>query len=149
MKENHFVLSLLIFILVIHILAIANFWYWSIDWLDIPMHFLGGLWVALFFFWILKKRFVQVSQVLEGNFLLLGILSLGFVSLIGIGWEFYEFLYDKYLAKGLLLIQASVTDTMTDLFFDWVGGLIAILVYKIRRERSLSLRSKNSPKPES
>ena len=144
MKESYLVYFLLIFILVIHILAIANSWYWTIGWLDMPMHFLGGLWVALFFFWILKKRFVQVSQVLEGNFLLLGILSLGFVSLIGIGWEFYEFLYDKYLAKGLLLSQASITDTMTDLFFDWVGGLIAVLVYKIRRKRISSLRNKIS-----
>ena len=144
MKESYFVLFLFIFVVTFHILALVNFWYWNIDWLDIPMHFLGGLWVALFFFWILKKRFVQVSQVLEGNFLLLGILSLGFVSLIGIGWEFYEFLYDKYLAKGLLLSQASITDTMTDLFFDWVGGLIAVLVYKIRRERISSLRNKIS-----
>ena len=144
MKENHFVLSLLIFILVIHILAIANFWYWSIDWLDIPMHFLGGLWVALFFFWILKKRFVQVSQVLEGNFLLLGILSLGFVSLIGIGWEFYEFLYDKYLAEESVLFQAGVADTIADLFFDLIGGLVAVLVYKIRRKRISSLRNKIS-----
>ena len=144
MKEAYFVLFLLIFILSFHILALVNFWYWSIDWLDIPMHFLGGLWVALFFFWILKKRFVQVSQVLEGNFLLLGILSLGFVSLIGIGWEFYEFLYDKYLAEESVLFQAGVADTIADLFFDLIGGLVAVLVYKIRRKRISSLRNKIS-----
>ena len=148
LQKDLFILFLLIFIIVVHILAMANFWYWTISWLDIPMHFLGGFWVAAFFFWLFGKKLSQeYKKILGGNFLILLILCLGFVSLIGVLWEFYEFSYDHYIFSKnfLLLAQGDTTDTMTDLLMDLVGGFAVIILYRIKREKAPSLSNKNSP----
>lgn len=147
-QKDLFILFLLIFIVAVHILAMANFWYWTVPWLDIPMHFLGGFWVAALFFWLFSKKLSQeYKKILGGNFLILLILCLGFVSLVCVLWEFYEFSYDHYIfsKNSLLLAQGDVTDTMTDLLMDLIGGFVVVLLYKIKREKAPSLSSKNSP----
>jgi len=125
-----FILGFLIFILFIHILAIINSWYWIFTWLDMPMHFLGGFWLAMVFLWILRKqnpKFIKLS-----NYLIVGIMTLGFVILIGVLWEFFEFGYDVLISsKGYFAAaQQGVADTMSDLFFDLLGGLAFLIICK-------------------
>lgn len=63
---------------------------------------------------------------------------LGFVALGGLGWEFYEFLCDKFIAQNGFMetSQISLIDTMTDLFFDLVGGFAVALtfLYKFKKD---------------
>jgi uncharacterized membrane protein YjdF len=59
----------------------------------------------------------------------------------GILWEFHEFLFDYFIAKKgrYLFTQLGVVDTMSDLFFDLIGGLTAGLIF-------LRKRNKDEPK---
>ena len=129
-------------ILLTHITGMLRSWYFAVPWLDIPMHFMGGFWVALLTIWLMK-----VAPGIFGKPSVLGdlIIILGFTALIGILWEFMEFSIDiLIIAKnGLPEIwrtQLGLTDTMGDLFFDLLGGLVAFFIGL--REKSLKRFSK-------
>lgn len=123
MPSLKFIIRLLTFIAVIHFLALYNYWYWTYQWLDMPMHFLGGFWTALFFFWLAKKYFPQIFQSL--NLLIILIFALSFVALVGVLLEFVEFFYN--------IQQSGVADTLADLFFDLLGGLAFIFLTFIKK----------------
>lgn len=135
MVSPKFILIFLIFILLIHILASVNGWYWTYRWLDIPMHFLGGFWLAGVFFWLNSKfNVIEIqSRNIGRNFWKSGfpklLLVLGFVALIGVLWEFFEFICDFLILHGQIL-QRGAADTIKDLFFDLVGGLVFISIFK-------------------
>lgn len=120
------IISLLVVILIFHAVAIINYWYWIFPWLDIPMHFFGGFWVAMFFVWLYSSRINQLP-----NYLITFLIILSFVALIGIFWEFLEFFYDVFISsKGYYgYMQLSAADTITDLFFDLVGGSTLLSIY--------------------
>jgi hypothetical protein len=90
--------------------------YYEIWWLDIPMHMLGGLGLALFF--------ISVSQIRGRNVSYLSILLSVFV--IAIAWEVYEYVY------GVLGIQEwnGWFDTIKDIIDGLVGGSIAYWLHK-------------------
>lgn len=144
MALSRIILGLLGGIILFHIVAIYKFWYWSYAWLDVPMHFLGGVWVALFFAWFSERvqriGFSYARANFYGGFLM----TLSFVALFGIGWEFYEFLYDVFLSRSRnyeFLLQLGAADTISDLFFDLLGGAVGFaLVYcfLISKKRSSS-----------
>jgi len=48
-----FVLGIIIAFL--HQSAVALYWYWSVPWFDIVMHFLGGLWVGTCALWFTEQ----------------------------------------------------------------------------------------------
>jgi hypothetical protein len=124
------VFGLLVFLAVIHFLSISNSLYWVFPWVDIPLHFLGGVWAASFFAW-LNLRFSL--GIFEGkSFLLNFILAISFVSLIGVLWEFFEFSYDFFSNSMDIskIAQQGVADTMGDFFFDLLGGTAFVLIFK-------------------
>jgi len=133
------ILGLLIFILFVHILATINYWYWTYTWFDMPMHFLGGFWVATIFMWLNPKfNIIEIRPLnIDRNFwrsdLPKLILVLGFVILIGVLWEFFEFGYDVLISsKGYFIAaQQGVGDTMSDLFFDLLGGIAFLVIGKL------------------
>jgi hypothetical protein len=49
------------------------------------------------------------------------------VFLIGISWEVFEFSANSYFVKNLFV--ANRLDSVSDIFFDLSGGLVAILYY--------------------
>lgn len=113
-------------ILFMHVWATMGSWYWIVGWLDAPMHFLGGLWSALVFFY-LNQKFFKIP-----NRLAVFIMALSFVSLIGVFWEFFEFSLDNlFFLKKWGPFQGEMVDTMGDLFFDLVGGLSFLVLYFI------------------
>ena len=151
----------MVLILSLHILATINHWYWTYSWFDIPMHFLGGFWVAMLFFWFYQKtrnyadytqtnadnnmqmdtnKFPRESASSPRMSVLLTIVScLSFVALIGVFWEFFEFLYDVFISsRGYSgFMQLGAADMIGDLFFDLLGGLTfsIIYIYKIFNRR--------------
>jgi hypothetical protein len=51
--------------------------------------------------------------------------------LIGIAWEFYEYLMDHTLSRwfGFPLSQLSLRDTMSDFVNDGLGGSVAFWIF--------------------
>lgn len=106
---------------VVALYAIGLYWYlfWRIWWYDMPMHFLGGLWVGLFAGWAL-----QYFRILVRRDILIFLAAF----VVGIGWEVFE--YSVGLTKGEI---GFVFDTAHDLLNDVAGGLFAaLLITKLR-----------------
>ncbi len=141
MVSSKFVFIFLLIIFFLHILALANFWYWTIWWFDIMMHFLGGFWAAALFFYLnLRLSFLSTDNLIINNLifknLIIIILALSFVSFVAVCWEFYEFLYDVFISAGgyYMLAQQGLADTIVDLFFGLLGGLIASVIILLRHK---------------
>lgn len=97
------------------------------------MHFLGGFWLAMVFMWLNPNFQIPNPKFIKlPNYLITVVITLGFVALIGVFWEFFEFTYDIFIsANGYSRIaQRGVADTMSDLFFDLLGGLVFLIIYK-------------------
>lgn len=127
--------SLLLIILLVHILALINYWYWTYQWLDIPMHFLGGFWAAMAIIFLISNfQFPIQKEFLNQNFLRFTIVILSFVIFIGVFLEFVEFLYDIFISsRGYSgFLQLGAADTIADLFFDLLGAFVFIFIYRIQ-----------------
>lgn len=96
--------------------------YILLPWFDIPMHFLGGVSIgvgtAMAFRVLQDKGLFQNTPFLLRLFLLVSV-----VALAAVLWEFAEFLGDQALKSSFF--QESLTDTMADLAFGLLGGMIA------------------------
>ncbi len=107
---------LIISIFLLHSLATKFYWYSAIWWFDMPMHFLGGLWLGLCFIWILEKKTLSIKSILH---IILSVL------LVGILWELFELYFVNLIARN----PFDILDTLSDIFFDLAGGFLAILYF--------------------
>ncbi len=112
------VVVFIVLLLMAHIFAVFFGWY-SSSLVDFLLHFLGGIWSALFF-GLLYKHFI--STHLHDHFsekikMLLIIIS--FASLLGIGWEFHEFILSEYFPAYL---QEDMWQVMNSLLVTIIGG---------------------------
>ncbi len=123
-RKNLFKLlaTLIFFIFVINFLANKFYWYYSIWYFDIIMHFLGGFWLALVAVYLFKPT---------NNFLQSIPRLLLFVLVLGLGWEVFEFLFNNYLAQNYF----DFWDSLSDVLFDVIGGLCAILYLHVPLEK--------------
>ena len=119
---------LLVLIVILHSLALYFFLYWRIWWFDNVLHFLGGAWLAsALFYWAYFLRKIKENAV-PALFVLVALV--GFSAIGGILGEICEFFYDHLLGRNIgMALQLGVADTVTDLFFDLLGGLAAGLVF--------------------
>ena len=126
-----FILSSLIFILAFHFLAGFLSWYHAIWWLDIPMHLIGGAWVASLFFYLFNNCWKILPP--KGRFFPTLILCLGFVALVGVLWEFYEYLADVFINKTHPFFIVNDTkllfDTLKDILNDLIGGVFVAIIF--------------------
>ena len=90
-------------------------WYYTIWWVDMPMHFFAGFWVGLFFLYVFYTRNWFSHKILA---IILSTL------LIGVLWEFFEILMGAISHEPFILL-----DTISDIFFDLAGGTFAILYF--------------------
>ncbi|MEK9173535.1 MAG: hypothetical protein AAB594_03135 [Patescibacteria group bacterium] len=134
------ILSLAV-ILVFHFLAGSLGWYDQISWLDIVMHVVGGAWVAL-----LAAHLIAVRKIISSDqhFLERYILILGAVALVGVFWEFYEYLADVFLLKVHPINFAPnpklLPDTLSDLVNDFLGGAATILILESVKKGKPTIR---------
>lgn len=124
--------TLLAFVAVIFLgnfLSIWFGWYAKVWWADVMLHVLGGAWTVLLFFYLFKRN--VPSFVLPASFIASLVLVLGFVMLVGVGWEWFEFTFDHFFAKerAVWRAQRGLPDTMGDLFADFAGGAVAGLYF--------------------
>jgi len=110
-----FVLSLVTLAL-LQLLSVKLFLYWVYPALDIPMHVLGGVTVALGFL-ALAPRFARESLWRGLSATLLVVL------VVGVGWEAYE-----YATGTIFDSHAPIADTILDVVMDLVGGALGFVV---------------------
>lgn len=131
-------------VVVLHSLAVFGSWYFFLWWFDVLMHFLGGLAMGAIalasFDQLVKTAFGHPANSTNlASTVIKFIFILGFVALVGIGWEWLEFIVDQAVsAKNLNfgLAQPGLKDTMLDFYFDLLGAFVIFY--------GSSLRSSNS-----
>ena len=125
-KLLKFLVYLMLLIFIANSLALKFYWYFSIWYFDMLMHFLGGLWEGLFFIWffsIVDFPFLKLSPSVVDFKLIYKTVS--FVLLIGILWEFFEFFTNNYIGHD----PFNILDTISDIFFDLAGGTFSIFYF--------------------
>lgn len=144
-------ISVILAVLAFHALGLFYDLYAIAPWYDIPMHFLGGFAMAVLGLAIVSRVKAQATVgILPGKYAELAgrfWLVIGFVAIIGIAWEWHEFLagvlfhVDSWSESVDLLTgsagpvystpsQPSIGDTMADFFFDLLGGAVAFVAYQ-------------------
>ncbi len=123
---SFFALPTLLFCL--HLVMVFLGFYKRHPWLDIPMHVLGGVFIAYSF--NLAMTYFQERRLLsELNILSRSVFLFALTSTATVIWEFGEFTLDFFFDT---MAQTSLEDTMLDMFLGLVGGT-ALIVFLARR----------------
>ena len=107
---------LIFFIFAVNYAAMKFYWYFSIWYFDMPMHFLGGFWLGLALIWLFSVKELSFKIIFK---IILG------VFLIGIFWELFEVFVDKTIAQN----SFNLLDTVSDMCFDLAGGGLSIIYF--------------------
>lgn len=102
-----------------------------INQIDTPMHFLGGfvmgmLGIAIHHVEASRYHTRRSSIWYHYTFVV------GFAMLIGIAWEFHEYIFDQTVNVWyhLPMSQVSLADTMKDFLMDWLGASVAFFLLR-------------------
>lgn len=98
--------------------------YISTPWFDMLMHALGGVFIAITTAALLAKRLYSKHE----RFIVL----LLTVFIIGLGWEYYEYLV-QFVIKSVDL--AKIPDSVSDLICDMIGGTLGATFVILARKR--------------
>lgn len=109
----------------VNYIAMKFYWYSSIWWFDMPMHFFGGIFLASISIFIIYHKFISFN--LKHQILFVGVS----VFAIGVGWEVFEIFIDKFIT----LQTFNSLDTTSDILFDLSGGFFLLLLF-LRSEES-------------
>lgn len=118
-KFSHRMMYLVVLIFFLNLLALKLHWYSLIWYFDMFMHFLGGFWLGLVSLWLFGWGSFSRGLALK---------TLVFVLIIGLGWEFFEILAYNQIVKESL----DILDTVSDLLFDLMGGMAALIWYNFK-----------------
>ena len=101
--------------------AIAHFLYWysAMRWFDIPMHILGGMFLALLAGALFFNSLISLSR------LQIIVTTLLFVLVVGLGWEAFEYVVQAFIKDSSQVV--NIPDSIKDILMDIVGGVIASL----------------------
>jgi len=135
---NKILAVFLFFLFISQIIGIIFSLYWKFPWLDNIMHFWGGGAAAMgMIWWTFYSAKVSPSTKNLPKFYAV-IIILGFTALVGVFWEFYELIVDKFITKNnyiSLFQQGGLLDTMKDLFVDLLGGAAAVWRFFYERKK--------------
>lgn len=118
-------------VVLLHVVLMLTGAYWHIANIDKPMHFLGGFVMGLFGLAI-HHAVASHHHTKKSPWWYHYLFVTGFVMLIGVAWEFHEYILDNtaVLWYGWPKSQLSLNDTMADLLLDLVGGSLAFSLFK-------------------
>ncbi len=102
---------------ILNTIGTSLYLYWTVIWFDMIMHFLGGLFVSLFFFSLFSFFRSGLSYVEK---LVLGLV---FSILVGLVWEYYELI----IGVADLRDVGYWPDTGMDIVMDTLGALVGIV----------------------
>ena len=126
MQSRRLTLALVYFIFFIwgiNTIADQTHLYYLLWWFDIPMHIMGGLWVALMSLVIyyhtsyFKRKDRSVSFVIS--------FALASTMIIGLFWEVFEFSVEHFVK----LNDNGLLDTLKDLVDDLIGASLATAIF--------------------
>lgn len=133
LKQPLFIINFILILIIgiLHISAMEFYLYWTFPWFDIPMHFLGGLWVgvtSIWFFFFSGHAGKFTSQLTTRNIFTVSIAS---VIVIGILWEIFE------IYAGVPMLTADYPlDTSVDLLVDILGAIAASIYAVVEFQRN-------------
>ena len=107
--------------------------YWTSGWIDIPMHIIGGFWIAITALWmsLLVNHIDAINGYRKKSFIVM-ILA---VIAVAILWELFELIF-----KITSISQPNYfLDTLSDISNGIVGGLFAFF-YFIASKKSKNYR---------
>ena len=93
------------------------------EWIDVPMHMIGGFVVA-----ILAAGIIHHYQLNQKPWFFTLLFSVSFVIFIGAGWELCEYLIGFILSSDIIGLL-TVRDLLGDLFNDSLGAILAWLIF--------------------
>ncbi len=127
-------------VLMVHIVAIGAGVYPVFSWFDIPMHFFGGYAIALLglalYEWIGSHVSITDRPGASSPYarlLLQATFVVGVAIIVGVAWEWYEFLFDQFatsMVEQYGKTQMGLADTMDDLFNDMLGAITAWYLWR-------------------
>lgn len=126
---------ILVLFATVNILANLNYWYWTMRWLDMPMHFTGGAWLAGTAVWF---RFYsgRLAGEMRGLFHVL-LWGVGVAVCVGVVWEIYEMVVSLAVGKDI----NAISDTLSDIFFDALGAFLVSVfmwMYSLNNNKIIS-----------
>ena len=124
-KKTIIVFSFPIMVFVIHLLLLFFGFYTRYEWIDIPMHFLGGFSVLTSYLKLLNI-FERKKLVGKIDKLILFVFMISLIALTAVLLEFGEFMIDLLFDAKT---QIDVPDIIGDLFFGVVGGICGFLCF--------------------
>ncbi len=113
----------IIMIGVANALAEHFFLYWRWSWLDMFMHFFGGVWIGIMILWIyyLSGKFKNIPENRRRAsyvYILAGTVAM----IIGVFWEIFEFSLDFFITFNEF---NGFYDTANDILFAIIGAFLA------------------------
>ncbi|KKR22889.1 MAG: hypothetical protein UT53_C0031G0002 [Candidatus Yanofskybacteria bacterium GW2011_GWD2_39_48] len=126
-------IALLFLVITFSLSIIATIYGWDNDyaWYDIVLHLSGGLFMAMFLYDYFS------SAIMGTNWFKKMLLIVGYTLIIGVLWEFAEFLAGKYLSDPIYnkwhfrtYFIGNLQDTLYDLLNDIIGGLAFAITYR-------------------
>lgn len=131
---NKLLISVTLTILALHLTATYLFWYQSYTWFDIPMHMLGGAWVALLGAYVFDEKF-RIFDLKKNPWLTL-VMVLAWALLIGAIWEGFEFAAGTVpaaISQHFVRHVPYLEDSLWDLLNDALGSIPAALYIYFRK----------------
>ena len=121
--------KLVFFIFILNFIAGKLSWYISIWYFDMPMHFLGGVFVGLLSIYLskyIKLDFFNLNFKKQLLYIFL------FTLIVGVGWEIFEFIFNNVIGGQYF----NTLDTISDICFDLAGGFFSFL-YIVKKNRKV------------
>ena len=118
MKTNFLLISTIVSFAILgllHFIAESFYFYWTVFWFDIMMHFLGGISVSLLTLWLISRS--KSFENSRNSFLAKLFTVLVAVLIVSFFWEVLEHLTGT--AKAL---EGYILDTTTDTIFALLGA---------------------------
>ena len=115
------------FIFIINLLAMKFYWYSSLWYFDMFMHFAGGFWLGLAFLYLFNIRqniFINIDKY-SFNFFKFTLKIILSVLIVSILWEVFEILVNDATIQNVF----NKLDTFSDICFDLAGGFSSIIYF--------------------
>lgn len=122
---------LFIFVAVGSYYSRINGWYGEFWFTDVILHTLSGVMFACVFLWIFKNS----DSRNKWPYIIAAVLFSVFGSYL---WEIWEYLGWKYFPERVDFYEPTLEDSLLDIFCGFIGGLIVMVVFKLRKSKSIN-----------
>ncbi len=120
-KTETFIAATFVVLTFLYIAALSGDLFFYIWWYDIPLHFLGGLWIGLLAVYLYYYSGFFKSILTENRLFFTMLIS---VIVVGALWEIFEYY------TGLAFTVGNYTlDTVKDMFMDVLGGIVSYIYF--------------------